>query len=176
MIKLHLCHDNIASSPGPSQIFLHGCKIKSGRGLGTRLMIIYINYDSSQLSKHSPYVQPVNTRLFSPYHFSLVWVVKATEQHKNEVSEQHARPPYVLHAYMHNFGHTTSERLTTPLHQAPYTCWKSANLRLLRFLKMVTCIRHHIGISYHNPEFSCTSMLDFITQYNPCCTVTNFVD
>ena len=56
------------------------------------------------------------------------------------------------------------------------TCWKSANLRLLRFLKMVTCIRHHIGISYHNPEFSCTGMLDFITQYNPCCTVTNFVD
>ena len=42
----HWC---VASSPGPSQIlsrgenpiFLHGCEIKSGRGLGTRLVGVY---------------------------------------------------------------------------------------------------------------------------------------
>ena len=37
------CSQSLSSSPGPSQIlsrssFLHGCEIKSGRGLGTRLL------------------------------------------------------------------------------------------------------------------------------------------
>ena len=39
----------VASSPGPSQILsrsrgkIHGCEIKSGRGLGTRLWAMFIN-------------------------------------------------------------------------------------------------------------------------------------
>ena len=57
------------------------------------------------------------------------------------------------------------------------TCWKSANLRLMRFLKKRS---HHICISYHNPECLCISMLNFIkwiTQYNDWfCTVTDFVE
>ena len=78
------------------------------------------------------------------------------------VNMPHARPPYVLHAYMHNFGHTTSEGLATALHQAPYML-EISQLEINEILKKkVTCIRHHISISYHNPECSCISMLDFI--------------
>ena len=49
--------DRIASSPGPTQIlsrsrreksiFLHGCEIKSGWGLGTRLMTVVIKISAS---------------------------------------------------------------------------------------------------------------------------------